>query len=76
MGRAKPKTTKCNRPKKPRKKLKISCEILPPGTLKRNPSSFAQTPEERWDDILGVCGEVVAGCGVVELAPKENKKNC
>lgn len=60
MGRAKPKNTEHNRPKRSRKKLKISCEILPSGALKRSPSTFAQTPEERWDEILDICGGIIA----------------
>ena len=56
----KEKTKKGVRSKRVRKKFNITCEILLPGTLKRNPSCFAQTPAERWEEIIDICAEVIA----------------
>jgi len=44
---------------KPRKKLIISYEILPPGTLKRNSSCYSKDSTERWEEILDVCAGVM-----------------
>ena len=47
------------------RKFEITGEVLPPGTLKRNPTCFIQTPKERWEEIVEICAEVV-----VELIEK------
>ncbi len=56
----KEKTKKGVRSKRVRKKFNITCEILPPRILKRNPACFAQNPEERWEEIIDICAEVIA----------------
>ena len=56
----KEKTKKGVRSKKVKKKFDITCEILPPGTLKRNPSRFSQTPLERWEEIIDICADVIS----------------
>ena len=35
-----------------------------PGTLKRNPSSFTQTPKERWEEIIDICADVISESGL------------
>lgn len=63
MNKAKEKPDKQRRPRKPRKKFNISYEILPPGTLKRNPSSLAKAPAQRWEEVIDICAEIVADSG-------------
>ena len=41
------------------RKIKISYEILPPGTLKRNSLNNVNTPKNRWEEIIDVCVRVV-----------------
>ncbi|VTR66879.1 hypothetical protein DESC_520022 [Desulfosarcina cetonica] len=41
------------------RRLKITCEILPPGTLKRKGRKRRSSSEDRWDDIVKVCAEVI-----------------
>ena len=61
MNKPKEKLKKGGRPKKRvKKKFNITCEILPPGTLKRNPTCFAQTPAKRWEEIIDICAEIIA----------------
>ena len=41
------------------RKLKITCEILPPGTLKRKCVIYPASPEQRWKEIQDICAEVI-----------------
>ena len=57
-------STKNNRTqvrKRDSKGLTITCEILPPGTLKRNNSSMSrQHCAERWEEIIEICADTIA----------------
>jgi len=58
----KEKTKKGKRYKKIKRKkcIHITYDILPSGTLERNPSSFTQTPKERWEEIVDICADVIS----------------
>ena len=47
--------------KKQRNPLKITYEILPPGSLRKNicNSCSAKTSTDRWDEIIDICAEVI-----------------
>lgn len=46
--------------RKPYRKLKITYEILPPGTLKREPSDSCPTdPVQRWKEIQDICADII-----------------
>ena len=47
---------------RPKKRVKITGESVPPGSLGRNPHNpnSDMTPEERWADIVRDCAIIVA----------------
>lgn len=47
------------RPKGIKNKFQITCEILPPGSLKRT-TPTSETPEERWEEIITIGSEIIA----------------
>ncbi|CAB1062332.1 hypothetical protein D1BOALGB6SA_7108 [Olavius sp. associated proteobacterium Delta 1] len=46
--------------KRRKKELKITCEILPPGTLKRKGKGPEQGCTDRWEEIVDICAGVIA----------------
>jgi len=40
--------------------LNVTCEILPPGTLKRKDRKKRSSYTERWNEIIDICAEVIA----------------
>ncbi len=46
------------RPKGIKNKFQITCEILPPGSLKRT-APTAETPEGRWEEIINIGSEII-----------------
>lgn len=50
---------KSARGRKLRTDLKITCEILPPGTLKRKGRKKRLSQKDRWDEIVDICAEVI-----------------
>ena len=47
--------------KSKREKIVITCEILPPGTLKRNSyADVTRNPQYRWEEIVELCSKVIA----------------
>jgi len=41
------------------KRHSFTCEILPPGTLKRK-NTKQEKPEQRWQEIQTICSQVIA----------------
>lgn len=41
------------------KPYRITYEIVPPGTLKRNPGCLRDRPKDRWSEIIEICCEIV-----------------
>lgn len=44
--------------KKRNNEFSITCGILPPGTLKRK-GRRGESSQEKWDDIVEICAEVI-----------------
>jgi hypothetical protein len=43
-----------------KKALVITCEILPPGSLRRNSTEPLKTHKDRWEEIVEICAETIA----------------
>lgn len=53
-------TNKKGRPKGSKKEFRITYEIVPPGSIKRDSPIPQKTPDERWEEIVEICSAIIA----------------